>query len=173
MIREPGTISESEEGGTVRTAIIAGIVAMLVSAASASAAFVVTSKNIKNGTIQLVDISAKAKKALRGQRGSQGPQGPQGAQGVQQITAVMGQPTVVPPSQLGSASAACPEGQRPISGGFETFGVSGMAATASKRLSSGWGVLAQNPSPTLTGTLIAYAYCSPNVTLLPGQHKGI
>jgi hypothetical protein len=80
----------------LKTAIIAGIVAMFVSAASATAAFVVTSKNIKNGTIQTVDISAKAKRALKGNRGPggarglqglagaagpQGPTGPQGAQG--------------------------------------------------------------------------------------------
>ena len=47
------------------------------------------SKNIKDGTIQSVDISAKAKRALKGQRGARGapgptgPQGPAGAQGPQ------------------------------------------------------------------------------------------
>jgi len=71
----------------VKTAIIAGIVAMFVSAASATAAFVVTSKNIKDGTIQPVDISAKAKRALKGNRGLRGaagligPHGPVGPQG--------------------------------------------------------------------------------------------
>jgi hypothetical protein len=66
----------------MKAAIIAGIVAMLVSAASATAAFVVTSKNIKNGTIQTVDISAKAKRALRGNRGPRGTRGPAGAPGL-------------------------------------------------------------------------------------------
>jgi hypothetical protein len=56
----------------MKSAIIAAIVAMLVSAASATAAFVVTSKNIKNGTIQTVDISANAKRALKGNRGPRG-----------------------------------------------------------------------------------------------------
>lgn len=79
----------------MKAAIIAGIVAMLVSAASATAAFVVTSKNIKNGTIQAVDLSANAKQVLRGNRGPRGaaglsgreglsgPRGPAGAQGPQ------------------------------------------------------------------------------------------
>jgi hypothetical protein len=66
----------------VKTAIIAAIVAMFVSAASATAAFVVTSKNIKDGTIQTVDISAKAKRALRGNRGPQGPSGLPGPHGL-------------------------------------------------------------------------------------------
>lgn len=65
----------------MKTAIIAGIVAMLVSAASATAAFVVTSANIKNGTIQTVDISAKAKQALKGNRGPRGVRGPVGPAG--------------------------------------------------------------------------------------------
>ena len=66
----------------MRTAIVAGIVAMLVSAASGTAAFVVTSKNIKNGTIQTVDISAKAKQALKGNRGPRGYPGADGIDGL-------------------------------------------------------------------------------------------
>jgi hypothetical protein len=76
----------------MKAAIIAGIVAMLVSAASATAAFVVTSKNIKNGTIQTVDISAKAKRALKGNRGPRGLRGAQGAQGVQGSQGAPGAP---------------------------------------------------------------------------------
>jgi hypothetical protein len=85
----------------VKAALIASIVAMLVSAASATAAFVVTSRNIKDGTIQTVDISPAAKRALKGNRGPRGavglpgpagslgpagatgPQGPIGPQGPQ------------------------------------------------------------------------------------------
>ena len=150
----------------MRTAIIAAIVAMLVSAASATAAFVVTSKSIKNGTIQLVDISPQAKKALRGQRGPQGPQG------IQAITEVQGPQTVVPPGQTGSAFAPCPEGQQAIAGGYEAFsagviGSPGTAVTVSRRSSRGWDVQARNFSLSGTGSLTAYAYCSPNVTLLP------
>jgi hypothetical protein len=85
----------------MKAAIIAAAVALLVSATSATAAFVVTSKNIKNGTIQTVDISAAAKRALKGNRGArgpagmpgpQGPIGPQGAQGVQGAQGSQGVP---------------------------------------------------------------------------------
>jgi Collagen triple helix repeat (20 copies) len=75
----------------MKAALIAAVVAAIVAAASGTAAtIVVTSKNIKNGTIQTVDISAKAQRALAGKRGpigrrgaqgTPGAQGPQGAQG--------------------------------------------------------------------------------------------
>jgi Collagen triple helix repeat (20 copies) len=67
----------------VKAVIAAAIVAALISAMSATAAFVVTSANIKNGTIKLADISPGAKRALRGQRGPRGFTGAPGAQGVQ------------------------------------------------------------------------------------------
>ena len=66
----------------MKTAVIAAIVSAVVAAASGTAAtIVVTSKNIKNGTIQTVDISAKAKRALRGSRGARGPAGAPGLRG--------------------------------------------------------------------------------------------
>jgi hypothetical protein len=152
--------------GTLRTVAVALAVA-LVTAGGSAAAIVVTSKNIKNGTIQLVDISAKAKKALRGQRGRRGPQGPQG---IQAITEVQGPGTVIPPGRAGDASATCPDGQQPIAGGFEAHsaGTPGSVTTVtlSRRSARGWGVVAQNGG-TASGLLLAYVYCSPNVNLLP------
>jgi hypothetical protein len=66
----------------MKSAIVAAVVAAVVAAASGTAAtIVITSKNIKNGTIQTVDISAKAKRALKGNRGPRGFAGPTGAQG--------------------------------------------------------------------------------------------
>jgi hypothetical protein len=152
----------------MKTVAVALAVA-LVTASSSTAAFVVTSKNIKNGTIQLVDISPKAKKALRGQRGpqgTQGAQGPQGAQGVQTITEVFSQPTFIPPGQFGTAVATCPDGQQPISGGFEGT-TTGMTIKISKRFDRGWGVAGQNSPTGVPGPVVAYVYCSPNVTLMP------
>ena len=71
----------------MKSAVIAAVVAAVVAAASGTAAtIVVTSKNIKNGTIQTVDISAKAKRALKGNRGPGGfpvATGPVGATGPQ------------------------------------------------------------------------------------------
>jgi hypothetical protein len=70
--------------GSMKTALIAAVVSAVVAAASGTAAtIVVTSKNIKNGTIQTVDISAKAKQALKGNRGPRGLQGPSGPAGLQ------------------------------------------------------------------------------------------
>jgi hypothetical protein len=65
----------------VKTALVAVVVALLVSVGTAGAARVlITSKDIKNGTTQLVDLSGKAKRSLKGQRGPRG-QGTQGAPG--------------------------------------------------------------------------------------------
>jgi hypothetical protein len=145
-------------------ALAIGLAVALVAAGSATAAFVVTSKNIKNGTIQLVDISAKAKKALRGQRG------PRGLQGIQAITEVGSPGTTIQPGQRGDATATCPAGQHPIAGGFEAHGSGALGSlvtvTYSRRLPSGWGTTGQN-SGTGPGILIAYVYCSPNVTITP------
>jgi hypothetical protein len=72
----------------MKNAVIAAVVAAVVAATSGTAAtIIVTSKNIKNGTIQTVDISAKAKAALKGNGGPRGfpgatgPVGPTGPQG--------------------------------------------------------------------------------------------
>jgi Collagen triple helix repeat (20 copies) len=50
-------------------------------AASSLARNSVTSETIKNGTIQLVDIGAKARRALKGNRGPRGLRGPAGLTG--------------------------------------------------------------------------------------------
>ena len=75
----------------MKNALIAAAVAAVVAAASGTAAtIVVTSANIKNGTIQTIDISAKAKRALSGQRGPRGFAGATGAQGSQGPTGLQG-----------------------------------------------------------------------------------
>jgi hypothetical protein len=66
----------------MKNALVAAVVAAVVAAASGTAAtMIVTSKNIKNGTIQTVDISAAATRALKGNRGPRGFQGASGVQG--------------------------------------------------------------------------------------------
>jgi hypothetical protein len=155
----------------MKSALIAAVVAAVVAAASSTAAtIVVTSKNIKNGTIQTVDISAKAKRALRGNRGprgfpglagpegSPGPAGPQGPPGVQSITGVANSTTVAPGS-FGTVTATCPGGQAPVSGGFLFAGIT----TASNRVSPGWLVNGVNDLAT-PQQLTAFAYCSPNIS---------
>jgi hypothetical protein len=65
--------------------VLALIVALfVVLTGTATAAKLITGAQIKNGSIGLVDLNAKAKKALKGQRGpvgATGPQGPAGAAG--------------------------------------------------------------------------------------------
>jgi hypothetical protein len=67
--------------------VVALIALVMAMGGSAVAASLITSKQIKNGTIQLADISKKAQKSLKGKAGANGatgatgPAGPQGAAG--------------------------------------------------------------------------------------------
>ena len=75
----------------MKNALIAAVVSAVIASTTATAAtIVVTSKNIKNGTIQTVDISAKAKRALKGNRGPRGAAGPAGVQGAAGPAGVQG-----------------------------------------------------------------------------------
>jgi Collagen triple helix repeat (20 copies) len=68
-----------------KPATIISIIALFVSltgGAYATSQALIGSAQIKNGSIQLADISAKAKKALKGQRGPRGLRGANGANGV-------------------------------------------------------------------------------------------
>ena len=122
----------------MKTALIAAIVAAVVAAASGTAAtIVVTSRNIKNGTIQTVDISAKAKRALKGNRGLRGLQGPSGPAGPPGVAGAAGPQGIQgPPGPTGingyqvveqetasdavaykELTVACPSGKTIIGGG--------------------------------------------------------
>jgi hypothetical protein len=127
----------------MKNAVIAAVVAAVVAAASGAAAtLVVTSKNIKNGTIQIVDISTRAKAALRGQRGPRGyagvegvegrpgPQGPQGQRGPAgppgvdgssvSYTKTYSEVKTVAPGSLAFVNAICPPGSSVVGGGYAT-----------------------------------------------------
>ena len=153
----------------MKSIIIAAIVAALISAAAATATttLVITSAQIKNGTIQTVDISAKARRALKGNRGlrglegapgdpgaqgAQGPAGP-GLSGLHYVQAT----ATVPPLQVGSAGAQCPSGERVISGGGATnVGTLNLTAPFAE---TSWVVGADNTSTTLTATVVSVALC--------------
>ena len=140
----------------MKTVIAAGIVAALISAASATAAFVVTSANIKNGTIQMADISAKAKRALRGQRGPRGLQGEAGPPGPnytyeirRQLGAGEGNVTV---------TANCAPGEIAISGGGgSNDGVLRSSGPVSG--SQAWRVVVNNP-PSILPVAWAEVVCA-------------
>jgi hypothetical protein len=55
----------------------------LAGTATAARVLITSSAQIKNGTIQVVDLTRNAQQTLRGRRGLRGPAGPQGPQGVQ------------------------------------------------------------------------------------------
>ena len=119
-------------------------VAGTASGRSAVRAFI-GSPEIKNGSIQLVDISGKARSSLRGQRGPRGVPGPAGPAGAQGPAGPAGPAGGLPglPGQAGaggfsgaqvvqtdvpqqtasthSATASCPAGKTVLSGGAGTY----------------------------------------------------
>lgn len=189
--RSPTLDREETSGGegvpTVRAALIAGVVAAIVAAASSTAAtIVITSKQIKDGSIQAVDLSAGAKRALKGARGapgargaqgSQGPagiqgpqgiQGPPGAPGIQRLRLVTSGSVTITPGTQGQAEAACPAGETAVSGGY---GLDSTDAAVFNSFGNGSGWVAEAENPTGTGVptahLTAYAYCAPSMTFVP------
>jgi hypothetical protein len=152
----------------MKNAIIAAVVAMLVSSASATAAFVVTSKNIKNGTIQTVDLSAKARKALKGKvgpagaRGPAGPTGPQGPPGFVGATRIVSATFPVPPNTAGSPqTVSCPAGTGIISGGVISEAQRDTWVDAPS--GNGWSGAANNVGGIEPGELTVYALCAQGV----------
>jgi hypothetical protein len=61
--------------------LVALLALVMATTGSAVAASLITSKQIKDGTIQTKDISKKAQKSLKGKAGATGPQGPAGSAG--------------------------------------------------------------------------------------------
>jgi Collagen triple helix repeat (20 copies) len=160
----------------VATALLATVV--LAAPAVSSVQRLITSAQIKNGTIQTVDISARAKRALKGNRGprgfpgarggtgatgTQGPagapgaQGAQGPPGIQSLRAVTATRSVAP-GNAETIVAGCPAGEAAVSGGFAFAGIIGLSASTG----TGWAAVGFNDlsSPT---NLTAFVYCSPGV----------
>jgi collagen triple helix repeat protein len=164
----------------MKSAIIAAVVAMAVSSASATAAFVVTSKSIKNGTIQTVDLSAQARKALKGSAGARGPAGPQGSDGPAGARGAAGPAGPAgAPGPAGSVGAttivsarfdvpvntvksvhtvSCPAGTGVISGGVVSEAQGGTWVDAPS--GNGWSGAANNYGGTDPGQVTVYAVCA-------------
>jgi hypothetical protein len=140
----------------MKALLSAGIVAILIFATSATAALLVTSKHIKDGTIQTVDISTKAKRALRGNRG---PAGPAGLSGLEIVTADGEFDT----SLVKTQTVECPPGKNAVGGGGSvdergrTVGL-----TSSRPLDDGtWSVTAARfVDVAFLWRLSAYAVCA-------------
>ena len=111
--------------------LIAGALLVGSAAGGASAALLitgkqikdntVTTKDIKNGTLDTKDMSAKTITSLKGARGpagiagATGPTGPAGASGVSGYQLVSNS-AVVTPDTGGEVTATCPAGKRLLSG---------------------------------------------------------
>jgi hypothetical protein len=117
---------------TSRTAlaVVVAALALIVSAgAGATAARLVTGKDIKNGTVTSADVknkslkprdfSARAKSRLRGPTGATGatgatgPQGAPGISGFEVVTRTVSIPGII--GGTGTVAAACPAGKKAIS----------------------------------------------------------
>ena len=131
-----------------RVLILAAAI-LAVGGGVATAGTLITSKQIKNGTIKTKDISSKAKRALKGNtgpRGFTGPQGPQGPQGPAGPS-VTGQAHYVQSGQVPfgdevvqSATVFCPAGEKVLGGGGAVVGDT-MNVTTSTGDRAGWGVI--------------------------------
>ena len=97
--------------------------------ARSTASKLIGSSQIRNGSIQTVDLSARARRALRGARGPRGfagDPGPQGAAGPAGVAGAPGLANVEVVRNTNSTNAnttltldaVCPTGKRVISGGF-------------------------------------------------------
>ena len=132
----------------------------LAGTATAGTAVLITGKQIKNGSIGVVDLSATAKRALKGQRGPQGPPGQQGLSGLQglqglqgpagpaggfnpaKISYVTGPTVTVAAGDIEWADAACPAGSKAVGGGY--FASIAQVAADQTFGGNGWSVLINN-----------------------------
>ena len=157
----------------MKNIIIAGVVAALVSAGAATAAttLVITSAQIKNGTIKMVDISAGAKRGLKGNRG---PAGSQGAAGQQGAPGLPGPPGLSNVQHVSSTSAAdpdgihtvdCPPGKYVTGGGGIELGAGYL--WSSRPLDGDTWIVAGDAG----STMVAYAVCA-NLAQPPAGPSG-
>ena len=144
---------------------VAALCVALVGAGGATAASFVTSKDIKNGTIKMVDISASAKHALKGNTGRQGTQGVQGPAGgfdPAKVTYVEGAAVTAFPGEAAVSAAYCPAGTKAISGGYYfAYANDGITVEMSQPLADGTGWIAGFAnSGSIEGDATAYAVCA-------------
>jgi hypothetical protein len=122
--------------------LVALLALVMATTGSAVAATLITSKQIKNGTIQTADISKKAQKTLKGKTGATGPIGAAGA--------------------AGTPGAKGDKGDKGDAGANGTNGTNGAPGTArAYALSNGGGTMNAAKSKNVVGiTKVATgAYC--------------
>ena len=147
------------------TIIVAAAAVFVLAGGTATAAKLVTGKQIKNGSIGMSDLSSKAKRALKGNAGPRGPQGVPGPPG----PTVVGQSTIVQSAQVPFgptdivqyAIAYCPAGHRVVSGGGVSISDEQLAASMPTAARDGWGVIGIDLSDDGGEYVEAYAICAP------------
>jgi hypothetical protein len=114
--------------------IIALTALVLAASGSAVAATIITSAQIKNGTIQLRDINSKARKALKGQTGPRGPAGAKGVAGARGATGAKGATGATgargATGPAGAAGATGPAGAPGTALGYATVDSPGTVSSA-------------------------------------------
>jgi|SRR5688500_7033317 hypothetical protein len=131
----------------------------VVVAGGATAASLVTSGDIKNGTIKKKDLSAKAQRQLKG---NEGPRGPAGPTVVNQLRRVEASKTVAA-GDVDSATATCPGGYGVITGGYLSASADGeIFINDSFDSPNSWSVGLDNFDSPIEGDLVAVAYCAPS-----------
>jgi len=153
--------------------LVVALLALLIALAGPAAAAVsklITGKDIKDGSIGLVDLSAKAKEALRGQAGAQGPigaQGPAGSPGPAGVSGgfdpakvvyVEGDKASASIGNVRSSVAVCPSGTKVISGGYNVSSARGAFVVLESRArdAAGWYVT-MYPDPAFGISVDFYA----------------
>lgn len=152
----------------LKVAAVCAVVSLGVGATTATAGSLITSAKIKNGTIQTVDLSAKAKRALKGNTGAQGVPGINGVQGPAggfdpaKITYVEGPTVTVGADDVGSGDAICPTGAKALSGGWVVISGDVGEVFGSRSYDSGgsWSVLVYNHSQFTNATITPFAVCA-------------
>lgn len=142
----------------MRTILVALAVALATGSAT-SAAFIITSKDIKNGTIQPIDLSPKAKLAMRGPRGRAGPAGPTGPAGLGAIQTVFNYAAIQNnPGVEIQVVAPCPAGKTLTGGGFQAS--EHTEVLSSLPYQNGWHVSGVYRGSAILAVLYSYALCA-------------
>jgi hypothetical protein len=138
----------------------------------------VRSSEVKDLSLDVKDLSAKARAALRGQagpagaQGPAGPQGPAGAQGgpgpaaaalaVKQVTGAVGAAPSVDETTVAGGSASCDAGQRVVAGGVRVDAPGSTAVQDSYPSAAGeWTARVGNDDVAAGHTFTVYAICIP------------
>lgn len=161
-------------------ALIVALVALFVSLTgtglAATGVIITKSSQIKNGAIQIWNLSPEARAALKGQRGpvgrtgapgapgaagaegAAGPAGPAGGFDPSKLSVALSPQTYAPPYTVVTTYANCPAGSYAISGGYGTTGFVVVNGPATSPTATAWRVDVNGG--TIGANFFAVAVCS-------------